>query len=200
MVSGEEVTASGRYSFRPSWPEHTRTTLGHWCLCFRFWCANSGRKRSEAGLEDKIRARFYFRKAHMESMTTRRIVPASCSSPSSPLLVPFLLPSPPSPPSHPPTSLPLTCCTHIFLHSLSAPIRTPSCVSHTHGSGVRKKVFAVCMSLISISPSPFSCLTYLLLSLYEDSLSRLYRPHVLAVLTCLRSAGACASPHEQREV
>ena len=28
------------------------------------------------------------------------------------------------------------------------------------------------------------------------SLSRLSRPHVLAVLTCLKSAGACASPHE----
>ena len=56
-------------------------------------------------------------------------------------------------------------------------------VTHTHGSSVCKKVFA------SISPSPVACLTHLLLSPYDDalSLSRLSRPHVLAVLTCPKS-------------
>ena len=81
----------------------------------------------------------------------------------------------------------LTCCTHIFLlHSLSAHIRTSSCVcTCTHGSSVCKNVFAY-VSFLFISLSPFSCLTHLLLSPYD--VSRLSRPHVLAVHTCPKSA------------
>ena len=55
----------------------------------------------------------------------------------------------------------LTCRTHIFLlHSLSAHIRTYSCVStHTNGSSVRKRFFAhvillhLAFSLLMIHPS-----------------------------------------------
>ena len=63
-------------------------------------------------------------------------------------------------------------------------------VTHTHGSRVSKRFFAY-VSFLSISLSPYSCLIHLLLSPYDDSLSlsRLFPPHVLAVLTCLKSAG-----------
>ena len=56
-------------------------------------------------------------------------------------------------------------------------------VTYTHGSSSLKKVFVAWVSLLSISSSPFLCRTHLLLSPYDSlSLSRLSRPHVLAVL------------------
>ena len=69
-----------------------------------------------------------------------------------------------------------------------------SCVSHTRMARTcQKGSWHMCR----VSLSPFSCLTHLLLSPYDDlSLSRLSRPHVLAGLTCPQKRRACASPHE----
>ena len=65
----------------------------------------------------------------------------------------------------------LTCYTHFSAHSACTVTfaHLHACHTHTHGSSVCKKVFA-CVSFLSISPSAVSCLTHLLLSLY-DSLS-----------------------------
>ena len=92
------------------------------------------------------------------------------------------------------------CTTGVYIHSPVA--RTFFCaqrahcvlrtllmrITHTHGSSVCKKVFA-CVSYLSISPSlshvsPVFCRLRTTLSL-----SRLSRPHVLAVFTCPKSAG-----------
>ena len=77
-----------------------------------------------------------------------------------------------------------------FLHVARAQshVHIFMCHTHTHGSSVCVKVFAH-VSHLSISPSAVSCLTRLLLSPYDDSLSRLSRPHVLAVFTCPKCAG-----------
>ena len=56
----------------------------------------------------------------------------------------------------------LTCRTHIFLRTAHS-LRTSHIfmrVTYTHGSSVCKKVFAH-VSFLSVSPSPFSCLTRL---------------------------------------
>ena len=50
----------------------------------------------------------------------------------------------------------LTCCTHIFLlHSLSAHIRTSSCVSHTRMAQVPEKVRCACVISLHLA---ISCL------------------------------------------
>ena len=56
----------------------------------------------------------------------------------------------------------LTCCTHIFLRTARSQ-RTSHIfmrVTYTHGSSVMKKVFVARVSFLSISLSPFSCLTH----------------------------------------
>ena len=85
----------------------------------------------------------------------------------------------------------LTCCTHVFLlHSLSAHLRTSSCVSHTRMAQVSVKRFFAHVSFLSISPSPFSWDSPILAvpwrSLRDQSRSRLHwrpHPHDLAVLS-----------------
>ena len=101
---------------------------------------------------------------------------------------------------------PLTRCPVLFMHAPVARTRAQShlhilmrvththcssvCVTHTHASSVYKKVFAyvsfslhLAFSLLMSHPS-FAVSVRLSLSL-----SRLSRPHVLAVLTCPKSAG-----------
>ena len=65
----------------------------------------------------------------------------------------------------------LTYRTHIFLlHSLSAHIRTSSCVSHTRMIEVHeKKMIVVWVSFLFISSSPFSCLSRLCCSCTDTS-------------------------------
>ena len=62
-------------------------------------------------------------------------------------------------------------------------------VTYPHGSSVCKKVFAH-VSCLSISPSPFSCLTHLLLSPYYDSLYVDFPVHTfLPYLPVLKAQG-----------
>ena len=63
-----------------------------------------------------------------------------------------------------------------------------SCVSHTRmAQSVCRKVFA-CVSLLSISPSPFSCFTRLCCS-FSSTLTSHFSPHVLVVFSRPESAG-----------
>ena len=55
------------------------------------------------------------------------------------------------------------------------------------------------MSLFSISPSPFSCLTHLLLSPYDDSLSLDFPVHTFLPYLHVLKHRACASPHEDEK-
>ena len=106
----------------------------------------------------------------------------------------------------------LTCRTHIFLSTWRAAlsyIRTFSCVcTCTHGSNVMSKR---CLHMCHLcSPSrllPSHDLTCLCCSCTVTSrplptTTSLDDPHpqVLAVLSCLKSAGHAPSPHEDREV
>ena len=89
---------------------------------------------------------------------------------------------------------------HIFCCAGCLRTSARSCVwTHTHGSSVKKKGVA-CVSYLSISPSPVSCLTHPCCSLILTS-----RPFLTLTSTrpCRTSYSqkrrACASPHEDEK-